>query len=192
MPFPVLKDFDHKVADAFGAKRTPEAFLLDAKRVIRYHGRIDDQYGIGFRREKPTRRDLQGSPRRAAGRQGGHDAEDRGAGLPHRAARRSRASRAKVTYAKHVAPILQKRCQECHRPGEIGPISLLTYDDAKKLGRHASARRSSSSACRPGTPTRARQVRQRPPADRGGARHAAGLDRAGLPEGRRQGPAAAA
>src|SRR5262249_59221212 len=44
VPFPVLKDFDHKVADLFGATRTPEAFLLDGKRVIRYHGRIDDQY----------------------------------------------------------------------------------------------------------------------------------------------------
>src|SRR5262245_16469563 len=27
---------------------------------------------------------------------------------------------------------MQKRCQECHRPGEIGPFSLLTYDDAKR------------------------------------------------------------
>ncbi len=58
VPFPVLKDFDQQVADAFGARRTPEAFLLDANRVIRYHGRIDDQYGVGFRRDKPTRRDL--------------------------------------------------------------------------------------------------------------------------------------
>ncbi len=58
MPFPVLKDFDQKVADAFGAERTPEAFLLDANRVIRYHGRIDDQYGVGVSRDKPTRRDL--------------------------------------------------------------------------------------------------------------------------------------
>ena len=59
MPFPVLKDFDQQVADAFGAERTPEVFLLDANRVIRYHGRIDDQYGIGFRRDKPARRDLE-------------------------------------------------------------------------------------------------------------------------------------
>ena len=40
-------------------QRTPEVFLLDADRVIRYHGRIDDQYGIGFRRDKPTRNDLE-------------------------------------------------------------------------------------------------------------------------------------
>ena len=59
VPFPVLKDFDQKVADAFGAKRTCEAFLLDANRVICYHGRIDDQYGAGFRRDKPARRDLE-------------------------------------------------------------------------------------------------------------------------------------
>src|SRR5207245_1441618 len=35
-----------------------------------------------------------------------------------------------VTYAKHVARILQSNCQECHRPGQIGPMPLLTYDDA--------------------------------------------------------------
>src|SRR5262249_15666107 len=34
------------------------------------------------------------------------------------------------TYNKQVARILQKNCQECHRPGQIGPMSLLTYEDA--------------------------------------------------------------
>ncbi len=36
-----------------------------------------------------------------------------------------------VTFHKDVELILQKRCQECHRPGEIGPFSLLTYKDAR-------------------------------------------------------------
>jgi hypothetical protein len=39
---------------------------------------------------------------------------------------------APVTYNKHVAPILFKHCASCHRPGEIGPFSLLTYKDAAK------------------------------------------------------------
>ena len=36
------------------------------------------------------------------------------------------------TWSKDVAPIVQKNCQECHRPGEIGPFSLLTYQDARR------------------------------------------------------------
>ena len=36
------------------------------------------------------------------------------------------------TWSKDVAPIVQKNCQTCHRPGEIGPFSLLTYQDARR------------------------------------------------------------
>jgi mono/diheme cytochrome c family protein len=36
------------------------------------------------------------------------------------------------TYTKHIAPILWNNCAGCHRPGEIGPFSLLTYQDAAK------------------------------------------------------------
>jgi hypothetical protein len=35
------------------------------------------------------------------------------------------------TFAKDVAPILYKNCVGCHRPGEIAPMSLLTYDEAR-------------------------------------------------------------
>ena len=35
------------------------------------------------------------------------------------------------TYMKDVVPILQKNCQECHRPGEIGPFPLLTYEQTR-------------------------------------------------------------
>ena len=36
-----------------------------------------------------------------------------------------------VTFHRDVEPILQKHCQECHRPGEIAPFSLLSYKDAR-------------------------------------------------------------
>ena len=39
-------------------KRTPEAFILDAKGKIVYQGRIDDQFGVGFQRPQPARHDL--------------------------------------------------------------------------------------------------------------------------------------
>jgi len=35
------------------------------------------------------------------------------------------------TFNKEVLPILQKNCQNCHRPGEVAPMSLLTYTDAR-------------------------------------------------------------
>ena len=58
LPFIVAKDRDHKAANALGARRTPEAFLLDSGHVIRYRGRIDDQYGYTYRRAAPTRSEL--------------------------------------------------------------------------------------------------------------------------------------
>jgi hypothetical protein len=36
-----------------------------------------------------------------------------------------------VTYYKDVAAILQNRCQECHRPGEVAPMSFMTYDQVR-------------------------------------------------------------
>ncbi len=130
VPFPVLKDFDHKAADAFGAKRTPEVFLLDASRVIRYHGRIDDQYGIGFQREKPTRRDLKEALDELLAGKPITTPETEPSGCVIARAKKPRIE-GEVTYAKQVSRIVQKHCQECHRPGEIGPFSLLTYKDAK-------------------------------------------------------------
>jgi peroxiredoxin len=41
-PFPILRDEGSKVADLYGAERTPEVFLIDAKGVIRYHGGVAD------------------------------------------------------------------------------------------------------------------------------------------------------
>ena len=40
-----------------------------------------------------------------------------------------------VTFTKDVAPILQRSCQVCHRPGSIAPMSLLTYEDARPWAR---------------------------------------------------------
>ena len=37
-----------------------------------------------------------------------------------------------VTFYKDLTPIVFHSCAPCHRPGEAGPFSLLTYDDVKK------------------------------------------------------------
>src|SRR5512140_3783567 len=38
----------------------------------------------------------------------------------------------RVTYTRDIAPILFRSCAACHRPGEAGPFSLLTFSDVKK------------------------------------------------------------
>lgn len=42
--FVVLKDLGNKIADKFGARRTPEVYLLDEKRILRYRGAIDNSH----------------------------------------------------------------------------------------------------------------------------------------------------
>ena len=44
------------------------------------------------------------------------------------------------TFSKEVAPILQAKCQGCHRPGEMGPMSLLTYSEARPWARAIKSR----------------------------------------------------
>src|ERR1700688_5005485 len=41
------------------------------------------------------------------------------------------ASNPQVTFTKDVAPLLQNRCQVCHRPDTFAPMSLLTYEDVR-------------------------------------------------------------
>jgi mono/diheme cytochrome c family protein len=40
-----------------------------------------------------------------------------------------------VTFAKDIAPIFQKSCQGCHRPGQMAPMSFLTYQDVRPWAR---------------------------------------------------------
>jgi hypothetical protein len=40
-----------------------------------------------------------------------------------------------VTFAKQVAPIFQKRCEECHREGGMAPMSLATYEESRPWAR---------------------------------------------------------
>jgi mono/diheme cytochrome c family protein len=46
-------------------------------------------------------------------------------------AQQTRTDTTPVTYARDVAPILQKNCQQCHQPGAIGPMSLATYQEVR-------------------------------------------------------------
>src|SRR5215468_9036157 len=51
--------------------------------------------------------------------------------LPVSQADTTKTSSKQVTFTKDVAPILFKNCAECHRAGEIAPMSLMSYQEAR-------------------------------------------------------------
>jgi peroxiredoxin len=126
--FPLLKDVGNKVADQLGAARTPEVFVLDQDRVVRYHGRIDDQYLVGRQRKRATREDLVAALEEVlAGKEISQNATEV-AGCRIGRIREAQAG-AEVNYSKHIAPLLNSRCVECHRAGQIAPFAMTNYTE---------------------------------------------------------------
>jgi peroxiredoxin len=126
--FPILKDVNNVVADRFGAERTPEVFVLDGERKIRYRGRVDDQYGIGYNRPKAEHRYLRDAlDRLLAGKPVSASVTEAEGCFIGRVQQPARDG--PITYCKQIAPILQRRCIECHHQGAIGPFPLTSYED---------------------------------------------------------------
>jgi peroxiredoxin len=132
IPFPILKDKNNELADRLGAERTPEVFLLDKSHVIRYRGRIDDQYGFktgaGYVKPKLNERCLADAiGQMLAGREVGHPIIKAEGCLIGRVAKVE--PRGDVTFSNEIARLMQNRCVECHRDGELAPFALTSYDE---------------------------------------------------------------
>jgi hypothetical protein len=63
--------------------------------------------------------------------------------LPSIAGAQTSAATRQPTFTKDVAPILQRSCVSCHRPGEMAPMSLMTYEDARPWARSIKTRTTS-------------------------------------------------
>ncbi|MDZ4852773.1 MAG: redoxin domain-containing protein [Pirellulaceae bacterium] len=126
--FPMLIDNDQQLADLLQANRTPEALVLDLSRSVQYRGRIDDQYAISVARKAPTREDLAEAIQSVVNGEKPDVASVPSVGCV--IGRKNRiVPHGDVTFSKHIAPIMNARCVECHRPGEIAPFPLTSYED---------------------------------------------------------------
>lgn len=126
--FPLLKDTANKVADEFGAARTPEAFVLDAEGVVRYHGRIDDQFGVGYQRTNGVKRDLAVAlDELLAGKPITTPETDAPGCLIGRVQQKT--PQGEITYTKHISRLVDTHCVRCHRAGQIAPFTLTSYED---------------------------------------------------------------
>lgn len=121
--FPVLKDPRNRFADKLGAERTPEVFLFDQQRQLQYWGRVDDRYGIGYARDQANREDLLAAIEDVLANRTVAVARTRSVGCIIGRTKPTDPE-AEVTYVDSVAAILNRRCVECHRQGEIAPFSM--------------------------------------------------------------------
>ncbi len=129
LKFPLARDKYGALARKLGAKVTPEAFVIDQDGRVRYHGRIDDQFAARQKRNvNPATTDLKDAlSALLSGKELRTEfVEAVGCPMPEVPL----ASR--PTYTKDVAAIIQKNCQECHRPGQVGPFPLETYEQVRK------------------------------------------------------------
>lgn len=124
--FPMLIDNEQQLADLLKAQRTPEVVVVNAAGDVAYRGRIDDQYGISVARRSATHDDLLNAVHSVLKGEAPTVSSTQVPGCvigrlkkvePH----------GDVTFSKHIAPILNARCVECHRGGEIAPFPLTTY-----------------------------------------------------------------
>ena len=161
LDFPVLKDVDNVVADAALVERTPEVLVLDGmaanslpggdRRPVRRRRRRKPEPEHHYLRDAldavaaKTPVETQGDDRRRL-----PDREGQSLGTsPSQSTPRVRppapeliaardadavkpADLGQATYASAAAAIIQNKCASCHRPGQVAPFSLQSYDDARK------------------------------------------------------------
>lgn len=138
LTFPITKDYDRSVAVSAGASRTPEVIVVDRVGVVRYRGRIDDQYEPGIARSEATRHDLADAIAALVAGKPVANPVTTPVGcliaLPRETTKTSQPkdklhADAPVTYCGQIASLLQRHCTECHREGEIGPFALDDFDE---------------------------------------------------------------
>ena len=128
--FPVYRDADKTAVAALKATATPEAFVLDHNFVLRYRGRIDDGYAARLKKNQQIKNhDLKSALDEVVAGKPVSQPVTEPIGCPVRVDKKIKQDGA-VTYYRDIAPILQTHCQQCHRPDQVGPFSLMTFAQA--------------------------------------------------------------
>lgn len=128
MPFPFVKDIDGSCVSACGVERTAAAVLVDSDYKIRYRGRIDNSQRLGGASPGKGSSELKDAIEALLASQEIAVTETPVEGClitPPQPAK----SAADISYAKQIAPIIEKNCGSCHKPGTAAPFSLNSYDD---------------------------------------------------------------
>ena len=132
MDFPILKDEDQLVAEALNISRTAEAMLIDPKTwKIVYRGSVNDK--LDYEAEKPEAANnylADALDEFLAGKPISNDIV-KGPGCLVSLPNKDIVEENPPVFTTDVAPILQQKCQKCHRNGGIGSWPMLRYEVVK-------------------------------------------------------------
>lgn len=126
---PVLHDRSRTLGSALRASTTTEAFLLDAAHTLVYRGAINDQYGLGYAKEKASRNYLREAVTSLLAGELPQVAATTAPGCALDIRQPTNVPTTQVTYHRQIARTFQAHCVECHRDGGIGPFALTRYKD---------------------------------------------------------------
>jgi len=113
---PILFDYEQLVGEGLGVTRAAEVIVVDPKTwTLAYRGPLDGAAAaldglIAGQKVAPTIRPAKGAT----------------IAFPERGKAHER-----ISYAKTIAPIIEKKCATCHQPGGIGPMALNSYEQVK-------------------------------------------------------------
>jgi len=131
---PMLIDEAQGVAQMFGVERTGEAIAIGTKDwKVFYRGAVDDQLTEGAKKPAPTAKYLE----RALGEFLAGTAVTEPTSVVHGCRIHVDAAKdsadAPVSYAQDVAPLLIKKCADCHSAGNIGPWAMSSHRKVKSM-----------------------------------------------------------
>lgn len=126
---PVIHDQDGRLTRALSATITTEVFLIDAARTLIYRGAINDQYGLGYSKDKATKHYLRAAMTSMQANQRPEIAATTAPGCALDIQKQATTAITSYTYHEHISRILQTHCIECHHQDGVGPFSLTSYED---------------------------------------------------------------
>jgi hypothetical protein len=133
--FPVLFDGSGLLQAALQPTHVPEAFVLDRNGKLVYRGAIDNAWeAIGRRRPQAEKEYLGDALRAAVDGKEVKIARTEPVGCFIEAPLPADAQ-GSVTYTRDIAPLVQTRCLNCHRDGQVAPFPLANYEQTAKRAR---------------------------------------------------------